>query len=79
MINLKNIIVDQDQIIFISQICIKSLFKRREIINMNKKIINTINKGIITPTEIIILITEANHLKRTKEGHQVLSFTKVVK
>ena len=55
-----NIIEDQDQIISKRLIFIKNL--RREIINMNStKIINT--KG--TPTEIII--TEANHLRNTKD------------
>ena len=68
-----NIIVDQGLIIFISQISIKTLFIKGKIINMNNiGITNTINKGIITPTEINIHITEANHLKSTKEEHQIL-------
>lgn len=67
-----NIIVDQGLIIFISQISIKTLFIKGEIINMNNiGIINTINKGIITLTEINIHIKEANHLKSTKEEHQI--------
>lgn len=45
----------------------------------NIGIINTINKGIITPTEIIIPITEANHLKSTKEPHQVILLMKAGK
>ena len=67
-----NIIVDQGQITFIGQNCIKILFKRRKIINLNNiGIINIINKGIINPTEIIIHITEANHSKSTKKENQV--------
>ena len=70
---LKNIIVDQGQITFLNKIFIKILFIRRKIINMNNiGIINTINKGIINPTEIIIHITEANHSKSTKRENQPL-------
>lgn len=80
MKTLINTIVDQGLIIFISRAFIKILFIKGEIINMNNiGIKNTINIGIITPTEINIHITEVNHFKSTKEEHQILLITKAVK